>query len=415
MRPLNIAIVGYGTAGQTASILLARDGHAVQVFERSPALKPLGAGLLLQPSGLAVLQELGLSAQAMALGARIDALHGVNQRGGKVMDMRYRDLSPELFGLGIQRGALFELLRSADPQQAQVRLGVTLQSVDRANNCLIDIDARRYGPFDLIVLADGTHSQLRASFNDLVRSDRPYPWGAVWCLVDDRRAQSDPGRSLLQQRYRAAREMLGLLPVGKLVADAADVADANQNPVTQQAREKICVFWSLPVAKFAEWEFHGLGNWRSAVHQLWPEAAELLLQIQHPNAIAKASYRDVVLRSFCTDRVVFLGDSAHGMSPQLGQGANMALLDARELARSLREQTSLQDALRHYSTERRAHVTMYQRLSRWLTPLFQSELAAAAWLRDLSFYPFSNLPPFKQQTLKVLAGLQRGWFGRYLP
>ena len=55
MKPLHIAIVGYGTAGQAAALLLARDGHRVEVFERAPEPGPVGAGFLLQTTGLQVL------------------------------------------------------------------------------------------------------------------------------------------------------------------------------------------------------------------------------------------------------------------------------------------------------------------------------------------------------------------------
>lgn len=403
--PLKIAILGYGTAGQAAAILLRQQGHEVQVIERSPALKPLGAGLLLQPTGIEVLREMGLLPAALALGRRVDALYGVNQRGWRVMDMRYRELQADYFGLGIQRGALFGLLKGADEHADQVQLGITIIDIDRSANTLIDIDGKRFGPFDLIVLADGAHSQLRRHFPELVQRDRAYPWGAVWCLLDDRRELDDPARSKLMQRYRAARQMCGILPVGTLLP--GDVAPYKNN------HDKVCVFWSLPVAKFPEWDFHGLGNWRSHVHELWPEAADMLLQIQHPNEMAKASYRDVVLKRYFADRVVLLGDCAHGMSPQLGQGANMALLDARALANALAEQRDLASALAHFDAERRQHLMMYQRISRWLTPMFQSNSTLAAWLRDLTLYPSSRLPFVHQQSLKVLAGVQSGWFGRF--
>ena len=402
---LNIAILGYGTAGQAAAILLRQQGHQVTVIERSPALKPLGAGLLLQPTGLAVLREMGLLPAALALGRRVDALYGVNQHGRRVMDMRYRELQADYFGLGIQRGALFGLLKNADPSADQVQLGTTIIDIDRSANTLIDIDGKRIGPFDLIVLADGAHSKLRKCFPELVAQDRAYPWGAVWCLLEDRRAVDNPGRNTLMQRYLAARQMCGVLPVGTLLAQ--DVAPYKSN------HDKVCVFWSLPVDKFPEWDFHGLGNWRSHVQALWPEVADMLLQIQHPNEMAKASYRDVVLKRYFADRVVLLGDCAHGMSPQLGQGANMALLDARALAQALAEQGDLASALAHFDAERRKHLVIYQRLSRWLTPLFQSDSMLAAWLRDLTMYPSSRLPFVHQQTLKVLAGTQSGWFGRW--
>ena len=73
---LRIGIVGYGTAGQAAALLLTRDGHDVEVFERAPVLGPVGAGFLLQPTGLAALWELGLLDEALAHGARIGRLFG---------------------------------------------------------------------------------------------------------------------------------------------------------------------------------------------------------------------------------------------------------------------------------------------------------------------------------------------------
>jgi 2-polyprenyl-6-methoxyphenol hydroxylase-like FAD-dependent oxidoreductase len=57
---LRIAIVGSGTAGPAVATFLARDGHDVHLFERAPQKLPVGAGFLLQPTGLAVLNELGI-------------------------------------------------------------------------------------------------------------------------------------------------------------------------------------------------------------------------------------------------------------------------------------------------------------------------------------------------------------------
>lgn len=74
MKPLHIAIVGYGTAGQAAALLLARDGHRVEVFERAPEPGPVGAGFLLQPTGLQVLWELGLLPDVMEHGRRVNRL-----------------------------------------------------------------------------------------------------------------------------------------------------------------------------------------------------------------------------------------------------------------------------------------------------------------------------------------------------
>ena len=107
---LRVAIVGYGTAGQALAVALGRDGHAVNVFERVPEPGPVGAGFLLQPTGLCALWALGLLPQALACGAPVHRLYGETVDGRPVMDMRYRELHPAIFGLGMQRGAIFRLL-----------------------------------------------------------------------------------------------------------------------------------------------------------------------------------------------------------------------------------------------------------------------------------------------------------------
>jgi FAD-dependent urate hydroxylase len=400
MKNLSIAIAGAGTAGLASAIYLARAGHQVHLIERSPKLSPLGAGLLLQPTGLSVLRDLDLETQANSLGHRVDRLYGQNASGRRVMDMRYGELGAilhkDLFGLGIQRGALFQTLHSALPESVKVSLGVTLEKLDTDSGTLSDMFGNSIGSYDLVVVCDGAHSVLRHAFKEHCVRDKAYPWGAVWCLVRDKHQQFSRA---LSQRYRASRQMCGLLPVGHLQDQT--VSD-----------DRLCVYWSLPVDKFAEWQLHGLGNWRSHVYELWPEAADLLLQIQHPEETFKATYRDVVHSQFAKGRAVLLGDSAHAMSPQLGQGANMALLDAQMLAQSLEACSSVSDALSRYQTERKAHVAIYQRISRWLTPLFQSDSVAAAWIRDLLMHPVGRLPGMKRNTLQVLAGVQRGYFGR---
>ena len=108
-----IAVVGYGTAGQALAVLLQRDGHQVEVFEQAAAPGPVGAGFLLQPSGLQVLWQMGLLDQILAHGAPVRRLFGDVGDGRAVMEMRYEDLDRRLFGLGVQRGALFLLLRQA--------------------------------------------------------------------------------------------------------------------------------------------------------------------------------------------------------------------------------------------------------------------------------------------------------------
>lgn len=81
-----IAIVGYGTAGQALSILLSRDHHDVHVFERATTPGPVGAGFLLQPSGLDVLWQMELLPAVLRHGAAVRRLYGETPCGRAVMD-----------------------------------------------------------------------------------------------------------------------------------------------------------------------------------------------------------------------------------------------------------------------------------------------------------------------------------------
>jgi 2-polyprenyl-6-methoxyphenol hydroxylase-like FAD-dependent oxidoreductase len=378
--------------------LLGGEGYAVEVFERAPAPGPVGAGFLLQPTGLRVLWELGLMDAALAHGAPILRLYGESERGRAVMDMRYRELHPALFGLGMQRGALFELMDAAWREGRCLHAGREISTVDAERGLLHDRDGHIHGPYDLVVVADGAGSALRSQIGE-VALDAPYPWGAQWCLV----AAGDwPWPDELRQRYRRARQMAGMLPVGTRPGDATP---------------KLSFFWSLPAAAL-ETAGQDAARWRSEVAALWPDAAERLRDTEVPSGLAKARYRDSVVRRWHRGRAVLAGDAAHAMSPQLGQGVNMALVDALALRDALRTHAwraggDLAAVFAGYERARRAHLRAYHFWSRWLTPLFQSEYDAAALLRDLSFYPMSRVPGGRGQMLRVLTGTRQGWVGRW--
>ena len=118
MARLAAAIVGCGTAGLASALFLHAAGVDVTLFEQFESPRPLGAGILLQPTGLAVLSELGLLERALERGARIDHILGTAVSGRKVLDVGYHRLSRhgssrlasglEHFGLGIHRGTLFD-------------------------------------------------------------------------------------------------------------------------------------------------------------------------------------------------------------------------------------------------------------------------------------------------------------------
>ncbi|WMJ70077.1 NAD(P)/FAD-dependent oxidoreductase [Stenotrophomonas sp. 24(2023)] len=389
---LRIAVIGYGTAGQAVAVLFSRDDHIVDIFERAPAPGPVGAGFLLQPSGLQVLWQMGLLDAVRAHATPVHRLYGDTPCGRAVMDMGYAGLDARLCGLGMQRGALFTVLDEARAGAGQLHAGVTIIAVDHERGLLHDSLGRVHGPYDRVVAADGAASALRDGTGGTTL-DRMYPWGALWCLLP---AEDWPHLQELRQRYVAARRMIGLLPVGTRPGDDTP---------------RLSFFWSLPRADFARWEADGLPRWLEELHALWPEAAGRFAHLHDAGQLARAVYRDAVVRHWHRGRLVLAGDAAHAMSPQLGQGVNMALLDALALRDALRAHGNSEAAMQAYQQQRRAHVAVYQRWSRWLTPLFQSDRDAWAKARDVLLGPMGRLPGGRGHMLRVLSGTQHGWFG----
>ncbi len=393
-----IAISGCGIAGLAAAIFLARSGHDVRLFEKFDKPKPVGAGLLLQPTGLAVLAELGLADKAIKHGKRIHRLTGHVANGGAgIFDLNYGDLHPGLFGVGIHRATLFDLLfaevrKLKVPVTTGTEIVIGNAQIDGKIN-LVDTSDNAYGPFDIVVAADGAGSQLRAAHAE-IRYDKPYPYGALWGVVDA--GEFDTG--CLTQRYRSARKMMGILPLGNGGKGAA----------------KAALFWSIPVKDFDRARAAGLDAWRQEAWLLWPETEPLLEQFQSFEDLTEARYSDTTLFGFSEGRIVFIGDACHVTSPQLGQGANMALLDASALAHGLANNDMVIEALQQLELNRRDQTKFYCRASRWITPFFQSSRGFPGLIRDAAFPLLGRIKFTRSEMLRTLAGMKSGVF-RHLP
>jgi 2-polyprenyl-6-methoxyphenol hydroxylase-like FAD-dependent oxidoreductase len=398
---MKIGIIGCGVAGMASAILLSRAGHDVTVLERFAQPRPLGAGLLLQPTGLAVLDRLGLGAAARAAGAPIAGIRGLTVGGRKVLDLSYGDLAPSgtgpgCAGLGIHRAVLFDLLFQAlSASAAQLVCGAEIVDLVSGEDRVAARDSagNLHGPFEALLVCDGAHSRLRQHHGAL-RAAPLYPWACVWATLPD------PERRFagwLHQRFRSTTTMIGILPIGR-------------DPTRRDAGSAVTLFWSLPRAQLETWPQHGFAAWRDEVATLWPQLAPLLAGLKATQDFSHATYRDVGLRRWRQGRVLFLGDCCHGTSPQLGQGANLALLDAWVLGREIAKGGDVVAALDRVGASRRGQVDFYRQASRWLTPFYQSRCRPLGWLRDLGFGLACRWRPTRHLMLTTLAGLRCGWW-----
>lgn len=383
MPKLDIAIAGAGPAGLAAALSLHRDGHRLRVFERFETARPIGSGLMLQPTGQSVLAELGLWDRMRALGTPIDRLIGHNATSGRVvLEMRYAALPSIGRGLGVHRAALFDALNDA-VVEAEIPVE-TGRTVTGAAGGRLDIGASSAGPFDLIVDALGAGSPLRAKLPG-ARPARQLEFGAVWGTVP---WVEGFDTAALMQRYVGASVMIGVLPIGRQVASGPKLA---------------AFFWSLRTKEHAALLAGGFEAWRERVLSLWPETGPHLGAIGNFDGLTLARYAHQTLPMPVGERLVAIGDSAHSTSPQLGQGANMALLDARALTLALRE-PDLATGLARYAELRRWHVRLYQVLSLSLTPFYQSDSRSLPVLRDVLVPIATTVPPLPQFLAALVAG-----------
>ena len=389
---MRIGIIGCGIAGQAAATGLARDGHDVTVVERFATARPVGAGLLLQPSGLQVLERLGVRDEAERWGAAIHTLDGRTVRGRRVLNLEYG----HEHGLGIHRAALFNLLHQAMlASGAKLRLGFEVACIeDFQQPILIAKNGIREGPFDLVLDCAGAHDMVRDGLSARVRAP-VYPWGALWSAVPDR---IGIWNSSLRQTYDGASLMMGVLPIGR----APDSAFEGPH---------VAFFWSLPLVEYEQQKHAGLSALKSRMLAAWPQLVALLDEIKSYDQFALATYRDVAMRSWSKENVLVLGDAAHGTSPQLGQGANLALIDAITIAHCVRICATAADASALYRRMRRAHIAYYQLASRALTPAFQSHSRIMAFLRDTLLVGARYVPLGGYVTRTTLAGIRKLPFG----
>ena len=392
MQPRSIAICGCGPAGLSAALFLRRLGHRVVLIERFAEPKPIGSGLLLQPAGLQVLDQLGLGASIRALGAPVTRLLGKTARTERqVLDVDFTALPGQQFALGVHRSALFNALYIA-----VIAAGVPMETrfeivgLDRAAGgrpLLLDKSGKTLGPFDLVIDALGTRSPIAESlFGPGLH--RPLRWGALWASLPWPAAGFD--NRTLEQRYLRANRMIGMLPTGRR---------------SHGGQPEAALFWSLKAHDQVRWQAEGLDAWKADVLAVWPETSPLLAAITVPEQLVFARYGHHTLALPIADRLAVIGDAAHSTSPQLGQGANMALLDAAALASAFAQCPSIADALAAYAKRRRWHVRLYQTLGAILTPFYQSDSVLLPALRDHGYSGVSALPGGKRLLASLAAGL----------
>jgi 2-polyprenyl-6-methoxyphenol hydroxylase-like FAD-dependent oxidoreductase len=354
-------IIGGGVGGLTAALALRRSGWAVEVFEQAPQLREVGSGVMLSPNAMSVLIGLGLR-HVVERGAEVTRFDMCSWRGEALMRERAEalffcaDAPAVLFHRAALHGALHEAFGDEG-----VHLGARLARFeDDGRSVVARFEDGREARGDVLVGADGLRSVVRAQLHP----GEPLRYAGYPCwrgLVRGFEHPELPRGLLRETQGRGARFGVGYV------------------------REDLVYWWAT-------------ANWPQGQPVPGGDKAFLLdtFRTAHapiPQLIAATDEADLLrndiqdrlpLERWGEGRVTLLGDAAHPMAPNLGQGACTAIEDGGVLASVLDAAEDLARGLRHYEARRRERVSWLQQLSWRFGVIGQWERPLAVWMREQS-------------------------------
>ena len=354
-----VLVVGGGIGGLTLAIALRRARIPVEVWERVASYKPVGAGIGLSINAMAVLRALGVGAQVEAGGAVIQRFRITDHHDRVVGAVDLAEVA-RVHGpsIGIHRGALHEALVAGCAGIA-LRSGRSVQSLQpHADGIRVESAAGDGGDYALVVGADGIRSHVRElTFGTI---EPTYAGYTCWRLVLENRAGVIDSTEMWGRGRR-----VGLVPIGGGLIYIFTTINRSR-AVDDPPGERVARF----KATFAD--FGG-------------PFQQLLPQLTHGDQLLHNDIEEVWLDRWHRDRVVLLGDAAHAMTPNTGQGAGMAIEDAWVLARALASSPTIAQALEAYEKTRIPRVRAIHRGSRILGRVAQWQHPAACALRNAVF------------------------------
>jgi 2-polyprenyl-6-methoxyphenol hydroxylase-like FAD-dependent oxidoreductase len=328
-------VIGGGIGGLTAAVALRRVGWRVTVLERAARFGEIGAGITLLSNGLRCLEAIGLGDAVrgsglpmLALGMRTPAGRWLSRLDGDSANLEAQIGTTSIV---IHRAELHRILREALPA-ATLLAGVETTGIrGSADGAPAEVRFRHQDhdvllETDLVVGADGVHSWVRAQR----WPDAPAP---VYSGSTTWRAITTPSSAAVTEMSLSWGQgtEFGVMPIidGRTYWYAAANADeAQRNPDELEELRRRFGTWHEPIP--------------TVLAQTPPQAV-----LRHD------IYRLPKLDSYARGSVVLLGDAAHAMTPNLGQGGGQALEDAIVLAAAVSRTRDLSAALADYDHQRR--------------------------------------------------------------
>jgi FAD-dependent urate hydroxylase len=322
MSGRRVLIVGGGIAGLALARMLARNGVRTEVIEREPVWRPAGTGIYLPGNATSALRALGLGAQVAHRSVEIPRQRFCDHRGRLLCDVDVAALWGAVGPcLALHRAELHALLREAT-DDVPIRMGLAVDRIAQRDGIVsVECSDGTSGEYDLLVAADGINSAIRRLTFEPTAV--PQPVGQVgWRFLAPRPPAVTTWSVMLGRRTAFLT-----IPIGEdqvyCYCDVLSAQDPDSLDLTRLFSE-----FADPVAT--------------------------LLDTLDPAAdIHVSRIEEITVDSWVHEHVVLIGDAAHATSPNMAQGAAMALEDALVLAHCLRDVRTIPGALAAFEARRR--------------------------------------------------------------
>jgi 2-polyprenyl-6-methoxyphenol hydroxylase-like FAD-dependent oxidoreductase len=344
-------VVGAGIGGLAAAIALERAGVEPIVIERAPELRAAGFGLVVSANAVAALRSLGLRDGVAARGTRVRRAEVRNPRGDLLTRIDYEALGWETYG--ILRAELQLAMLEAVPVE-RLRLATTCTGASEDGRVLLD-DADT-AVADIVVGADGIRSTVRRS----LFGEEPLRYGGHRAWRAGTRFDDERVRDRFVEVWGVGGGF-GFGPAGPgRVYWYCFEAVPERAPAPDRPRDEFLRRYGA-----------------------WFDPIPALIESTDPDAIEPTfTYDRRHRRSWGRGRVTLLGDAAHPMKPNIGQGAAQALEDAVVLASCVAGRGLAEEALRAYERRRVRRANAVVRASRRAGRVAEVRSPLGARVRD---------------------------------
>lgn len=359
-------IIGAGIGGLSTAIALRKIGMTVKVFESKQEVRFAGAGLGIGANAVRALQKLDVGDQVLRAGKLLDEVR-ILSPSGKILQRTATAPISRKYGpdnVTIERGKLLELLLCALGPEQTVYTGKTCKRFEQNDSRVkVWFEDGSTEEGDLLVGADGVHSNIRQAL--LPNAKPQYAGYTCWRAV----VQAEPDLlhydpNVFTETW-GRRGRFGVVPLSnnRIYWFACVNAKTPNSPLRGDSIRDLM------------WRFEG---YHEPIPQLLTQTADYQL-LQHD------IYDLPPIRRFAFGRIVLLGDAAHAMTPNMGQGAGQSIEDAVILASHLKHYPDFKVALERYERERVGRTGKITRMSNRIGMVAQLQGRVSVALRDALF------------------------------